>query len=114
MAKVLFIHSPNLHEAHRTFAESIGGDFEPAYLGEVKGFRRFLNAFKRAKEYLDYPVYVLEGGMPMFPVYLKKRKRKDIKVIGLLADETLYMERHNENKRSDKDDRKGWVVFSEG
>lgn len=38
-------------------------------------------------------------------VYL--RKRKDIKVIGLLADETLYMERHNENKRSDKDDRKG-------
>jgi len=53
MSDVLFIHSPNMHEAHRMFAETIGADFEPAY--------------------------VLEGGMPMFPVYLKKRK--DIKVL---------------------------------
>jgi hypothetical protein len=35
-----------------------------------KVFRRFLEAFKRAKEYPDYPVYPLEGRMPMFPVYL--------------------------------------------
>jgi len=89
MSDVLFIHSPNLHEAHRMFAEAIGADFEPAYPKELKSFRRFLEAFKRAKEYPDYPVYLLEGGMPMFPVYLKKRKSKDIKVIGLLADETF-------------------------
>lgn len=89
MSDILFIHSPNLHEAHRMFAESIGADFEGAYHGEMRVFRRFFEAFKRAKEYPDYPVYVLEGGMPMFPVYLKKRKRKDIKVIGLLADETF-------------------------
>lgn len=89
MSDILFIHSPNLHEAHRMFAETIGADFEPAYPKELKSFRRFLEAFKRAKEYPEYPVYVLEGGMPMFPVYLKKRKRRDIKVIGLLADETF-------------------------
>lgn len=74
MAKVLFIHSPNLHEAHRMFAESIKADFEPAYPKELKSFRRFVEAFKSAKEYPDYPVYLLEGGMPMFPVYLEKRK----------------------------------------
>ena len=89
MTKVLLIHSPNLHEAHRMFAETIGADLEPAYPKELKSFRRFVEAFKRAKVYPDYPVYVLEGGMPMFPVFLKKRKSKDIKVIGLLADETF-------------------------
>lgn len=89
MSDILFIHSPNLHEAHRMFAESIGADFEGAYHGEMRVFRRFFEAFKRAKEYPDYPVYLLEGGMPMFPVYIKKRKRGDIKVIGLLADETF-------------------------
>ena len=88
MTKVLLIHSPNLHEAHRMFAETIGADLEPAYPKELKSFRRFVEAFRRAKEYPDYPVYVLEGGMPMFPVYLKKKK-KDILVIGLLADETF-------------------------
>ena len=72
MRNIFFIHSPNLHEAHRMFAESIGADFEPAYPMELKSFRRFVEAFKRAKGYPDYPVYVLEGGMPMFPVYLKK------------------------------------------
>jgi hypothetical protein len=74
MDRVLFIHSPNLHEAHRMFAETIGADLVPAYPMELKSFRRFVEAFKRAKEYPDYPVYVLEGRMPMFPVYLKKRK----------------------------------------
>lgn len=89
MSEVLFIHSSNLHEAHKMFAESINADFEPAYTKELTGFRRFLEAFKRAKEYPDSPVYLLEGGMPTFPAYLKKRKNKDIKVIELLADETF-------------------------
>jgi len=51
MTEVLFIHSPNLHEAHRMFAETIGADFEPAYPMELNVFRRFFEAFKRAKEY---------------------------------------------------------------
>ena len=89
MSDVFFIHSSNLHEAHRMFAETIGADFEPAYTKEFNGFRRFIEAFKRAKELPDYPVYLLEGGMPMFPAYLKKRKNKNIKMIGLLADETF-------------------------
>jgi len=89
MSEVLFIHSPNLHEAHRMFAERIGADFEPVYDKEFAGFRRFTEAFKRAKELPDYPVYLLEGGMPMFPAYLKKRKNRSIKVIELLADETF-------------------------
>jgi len=89
MSEVLFIHTPNLHEAHRMFAETINADFEPVYHDNVKGFRRFLAAFKRASEYPDYPVYLLEGGMPMFPAYLKKRKNKEIKMIELLADETF-------------------------
>jgi hypothetical protein len=38
MSGVLFIYSPNLHEAHRMFAESINADFEPAYHNEPKGF----------------------------------------------------------------------------
>ncbi len=92
ISNILFIHSPSLHEAHRMFAEAlyspssrkalgercfakaIEADFEPVYKKELTGFRRFLNAFKSAKEYPDYPVYVLEGGMPMFTVCLKKRK----------------------------------------
>lgn len=97
MTDVLFIHSPNLHEAHRTFAEAlyspsgrkahgencfaeaIEADFEGAYHGEMGVFRRFFEAFRRAKEYPDYPVYLFEGGMPMFPVYIMKRKRKEVK-----------------------------------
>lgn len=47
----------------------------------------FFEAFRRAKEIPDHPVYLLESEILMFPVYLKKRK--DIKVIGLLADETF-------------------------
>ncbi len=65
MSGVLFIHTTNLHEAHRVFGD-------PAYPKELRVFMRFVEAFKRAKEYPDYPVYVLEGGMPMFPVYLRK------------------------------------------
>ena len=89
MSDILFIHSPDLHEAHRILAKSINADFQPAYHNELKGIQRFFEAFKRAKGYPEYPVYLLEGGMPMFPVYLKKRKSKDIKVIELLADETF-------------------------
>lgn len=76
MSGVLFIHSPNMHEAHRVFGESIGADFESVYTKELTGFRRFLEAFRRAREYPDYPVYLLEGGMPMFPVYIKRQYRK--------------------------------------
>jgi len=89
MSDILFIHSLNLHESHRMFAEAIDADFMPAYTKEFNGFRRFIEAFKRAKELPDYDVYLLEGGMPLFPAYLKKRKNKNIKVIGLLADETF-------------------------
>jgi len=90
MNDVLFIHTPTLHDAHRMFAEAINADFMPVYHDDVKGFKRFLAAFRRAKEYPDYPVYLLEGGMPMFPAYLKKkRKNKEIKMIELLADETF-------------------------
>jgi hypothetical protein len=52
MSDILFIHSPNLHEAHRMFAETI---FEPVYPKELKVFRRFFEAFKRAKVYPAYP-----------------------------------------------------------
>lgn len=97
MSGVLFLHTPHLHEAHRMFAEAlyspsgrkalgercfaeaIEADFEPAYPKELRVFMRFVEAFKRAKEYPDYLIYVLEGGMPMFPAYLKKRKNRDIK-----------------------------------
>lgn len=89
MSNTLFVHSLNLHEAHRMFAETIDADFDPVYHSEVGGFRRLLNAFRRAKEYPNYPVYLLEGGIPMFPAYLKKRTDKEIKMIGLLADETF-------------------------
>ena len=89
MSNILFIHSSNMHESHRMFAEAIDADFMPAYTKEFNGFRRFIEAFKRAKELPDYDVYLLEGGMPLFPAYLKKRKNKNIKVIGLLADETF-------------------------
>ncbi|MCD6318888.1 glycosyltransferase family 4 protein, partial [Candidatus Aerophobetes bacterium] len=68
---------------------AINAEFMPAYTKEFNGFRRFIEAFKRAKELPDYDVYLLEGGMPLFPAYLKKRKNKNIKVIGLLADETF-------------------------
>lgn len=72
MSGVLFIHTPHLHEAYRMFAEAlysplgrkalgercfaeaIKADFEPAYPGELKGFMRFAEAFKRAKEYPEY------------------------------------------------------------
>ena len=74
MSDILFIHSPNLHEAHRMFAESINADFEPAYTKELTDFRRFIAAFKRAKEYPDYHIYLLEGGMPMFSVLEEESK----------------------------------------
>jgi len=74
MSDILFIHSPNLHEAHRMFAEAIDADFMPAYTKEFKGFRRFIEAFKRAKELPNCDVYLLEGGMPLFPAYLKKQR----------------------------------------
>ena len=89
MSNTLFIHSLDLHEAHRMFIETIDADFESAYYSEIGGLRRFFNAFKRAREYPNYPIYLLEGGIPMFPAYLKKRKNKEIKMIGLLADETF-------------------------
>lgn len=89
MSNILFVHTLKLHEAHRMFAETIGADFEPVYYGETGCLRRLLNAFKRANEYPNYPFYLLEGGIPMFPAYLKKRKNKEIKMIGLLADETF-------------------------
>ena len=87
-----------MHEAHRMFAEALyspsgqspwgkmlRGSGRKRFLSlltrKLKGFRKFVEAFKRAKGYPDYPVYVLEGGMPMFPVYFKKRKRKDINYV---------------------------------
>ena len=73
MSDILFIHSPNLHESHRMFAEAIDADFMPAYTKESKGFRRFIEAFKRAKDLPDYDVYLLEGGIPLFPACLRSR-----------------------------------------
>ncbi|RLE68208.1 MAG: hypothetical protein DRJ45_08320, partial [Thermoprotei archaeon] len=55
----VFMHSPNLHEAHRLFANAINAEFMPAYTKEFNGFRRFIEAFKRAKE---------------LPAYLKRQK----------------------------------------
>ena len=88
MSNVLFIYA-GMHEAHKPFVEAVNADVYPAYRSNANGFRRFIEAFRMAKEYPNYDVYLLEGGMPMFPVYIKKKMRKDITVIGLLADETF-------------------------
>ncbi|HIP60212.1 MAG TPA: glycosyltransferase [Campylobacterales bacterium] len=86
---VVFIYA-GMHEAHKPFVEAIGADVYPAYRSNVNGFRRFVEAFKMAKEYPDYDIYLLEGGIPMFPLYLRKKLfRKNGFVIGLLADETF-------------------------
>lgn len=86
---VLFIYA-GMHPAHKPFVEAIGADLYPAYRSNVNGFRRFVEAFKMAKMYPDYDIYLLEGGMPMFPMYLRKKLfRKNGFVVGLLADETF-------------------------
>jgi len=69
--KVLFIYT-GLHKAHQPFIEAINADLCPVYDSNTKGFRRFVNAFKMAKNYPDYDVYIIEGGMPMFPVFIRK------------------------------------------
>jgi len=43
---------------------------------KLKVFRRFVEAFKRAKGYPDYPVYVLEGGCLCFRSILRRGKGK--------------------------------------
>jgi len=88
MGNVLFIYV-GMHEAHKPFVDAINADVYPVYHRNVKGFRRFIEAFKMARKYPDYDVYLLEGGMPMFPAYLKKKMKKNITMIGLLADETF-------------------------
>ena len=87
--KVVFIY-PGLHKAHQPFIEAINADLCPVYDSNTKGFRRFVNAFRMAKNYPDYDVYIIEGGMPMFPVFIRKYllNKKNI-IIGLLADETF-------------------------
>jgi len=77
MAKVLFIHSPNMHEAHRMFAEALyspsgqspwgkmlRGSGRKRFLSlltrKLKVFRRFVEAFKRAKEYPNCPIIYLK------------------------------------------------------
>ena len=87
--KVLFIYT-GLHKAHQPFIKAINADIYPVYNKYFNGFRRFINAFKMAKNYPDYDVYVIEGGMPMFPVFIRKYllNKKNI-IIGLLADETF-------------------------
>ncbi len=96
MTEILFIHSPSLHEVHRMLAEAlyspsgrkalgerclaeaVEADFEPAYKKELKNFKRFLEVFRRVKEDPDHPIYLLEEGMPRFPVYLKKMENEII------------------------------------
>ena len=86
---VLFVYA-GLHPAHKPFIRAVKADVYPAYTRNVKGLRRFLEAFRMAGNYPDYDVYVLEGGMPMFPMYIRKKLLgKDGVVIGLLADETF-------------------------
>ena len=86
---VLFVYA-GLHPAHKPFIEAVKADVYPAYTKNVRGFRRFLEAFRMAKSYPDYDVYILEGGMPMFPMYIRKKLfRRDGIVVGLLADETF-------------------------
>lgn len=79
-----------MHPAHRPFVKAIKADVYPAYRSKAGGVRRFVEAFKMAKEYPDYDAYLLEGGMPMFPMYLRKKFfGKNGFVVGLLADETF-------------------------
>jgi glycosyltransferase involved in cell wall biosynthesis len=86
---VLFIYA-GMHPAHKPFVDAVNADVYPAYCSNVNGFRRFVEAFRMAKKCPDYDVYLLEGGMPMFPMYIRKRiYRKDGIVVGLLADETF-------------------------
>ncbi len=66
MTEVLFIHSPSLHEAHRMLAEALYSPSGRKALGE----RCFAEAIEADFE----PVYLLEGGMPIFTACLKKRK----------------------------------------
>ena len=86
---VLFVYA-GLHPAHKPFIKAVKADVYPAYTKNVKGFRRFLEAFRMARSYPDYDAYILEGGMPMFPMYIRKKLlKRDGIVVGLLADETF-------------------------
>ncbi|ADC66518.1 glycosyl transferase group 1 [Ferroglobus placidus DSM 10642] len=87
--KVLFVYA-GMHPAHEPFVEAVKADVYPAYHKDVNGFVKFVEGLKMAREYPDYDVYILEGGMPMFPMYLRKKLfRKNGFVVGLLADETF-------------------------
>jgi len=84
--KVLFVYA-GMHPAHEPFVEAVKADVYPAYHKDVNGFVKFVEGLKMAREYPDYDVYILEGGMPM---YLRKKLfRKNGFVVGLLADETF-------------------------
>lgn len=90
-SEVLFIHTPAFHQAHRVFAKAINADCLEVYFGEFNGkFGRFFLALKYGWRYPDYEYYILEGGIPLFPMMIKKlTKNHRSKVIGLLADETV-------------------------
>lgn len=70
--KVLFVYA-GMHPAHEPFVEAVKADVYPAYHKDVNGFVKFVEGLKMAREYPDYDVYILEGGMPMFPMYLRKK-----------------------------------------
>ncbi|MDK2876580.1 MAG: hypothetical protein PWQ22_990 [Archaeoglobaceae archaeon] len=79
-----------LHESHKAFAEAIGADLMHVYGGKYGGrLKRLFLALTHAWKYPDYDYYLLEGGVPLFPAFLKKLKNRKIKVIELLGDETI-------------------------
>lgn len=89
MVSTLFVYS-GMHPAHKPFVDAIGADIFPAYVKNVTGLSKFISAFKMAEKYPEYDIYLLEGGSPMYPMYLRKKIfRKGGLVIGLLADETF-------------------------
>lgn len=49
---VLFIYA-GMHEAHKPFVEAVNADAYPAYHGNVRGFRRFVEAFRIVNKELN-------------------------------------------------------------
>jgi glycosyltransferase involved in cell wall biosynthesis/ubiquinone/menaquinone biosynthesis C-methylase UbiE len=90
-SEALFIHTPAFHHAHRVFAKAINADCLEVYFGEFgSSFKKFFLALKYGWRYPKYEYYILEGGIPLFPMMIKKLlKDGNSKVIGLLADETV-------------------------
>lgn len=89
--KSLFIHTPAFHQAHRVFAQTINADSLEVYSGEFGGgLKKLLLALKYSRRYPEYKYYILEGGIPLFPMMIRNLiKGNNSKVIGLLADETI-------------------------